>query len=265
MPLKNKIMFSNYHTHTYLCNHAVGDVEDYVKQAIEYGFKTLGMSDHAPFTFLNDRSVRMGIEDYPIYLQQLEAAINKYGNQIKIYKGLEIEYFPDKIIHYQNFLKDMDYLVLGQHYVEAKNKLKSIYDISEIQDMQIYVTTMIEAMKTGYFKFIAHPDIFLFNAIEISDEMIYLSRLLIEAAEKYNVTLEINANGIRRGKIPYIKKTRYCYPRKEFWELVKGTNVKVIISSDAHEPKLLFDEAVIEAYKFARDIGVEVEEELVMD
>ena len=39
---------ANYHTHTKLCNHAVGMPEDYIKKAIELGFDELGMSDHAP-------------------------------------------------------------------------------------------------------------------------------------------------------------------------------------------------------------------------
>ena len=38
---------ANYHTHTYLCGHAVGDVEDYVNEAIRLGYTELGMSDHA--------------------------------------------------------------------------------------------------------------------------------------------------------------------------------------------------------------------------
>jgi hypothetical protein len=46
--------------------------------------------------------------------------------------------------------------------------------------------------------------------------------------------------------------------------LVKLTEAKVIISSDAHKPKYLLDEAIYSAYKFATDIGIEVEEELVM-
>ena len=33
---------ANYHTHTYLCGHAVGDVDDYVNEAIRLGFKELG-------------------------------------------------------------------------------------------------------------------------------------------------------------------------------------------------------------------------------
>jgi len=265
MSPKNKVMKANYHTHTYLCNHAVGNVDDYVKKAIEYGFHTLGMSDHAPFIFLQDRSVRMGIEDYPIYLEELRVAADKYKGKIKLYKGLEIEYFTSETNHYKDLLKDLDYLTLGQHYIEVDNKLKSVYHLTSIKDLQIYVSTVITAMKTGYFKFVSHPDIFLFSQVELNDEIIYLSKLLIEAAEKYDVALEINANGIRKGTIYVNGKKRYRYPRKEFWELVRGKNIKVIISADAHKPELLFDEAILEAYKFAKDIGIEVEEELVID
>jgi histidinol-phosphatase (PHP family) len=265
MAPRNKIVKANYHTHTYLCDHAEGMVEDYVKAAIKFGFKTLGMSDHAPFSFLEERSVRMSVEDYPTYLKELEESIEKHRDEIKIYKGLEIEYFPSRKETYEQLLKDLDYLTLGQHYIEIDNSLKSIYHLKEINEMEIYVKTLIEAMKTHYFKFISHPDIFLFNQKEITDEMLYLSKLLIEAAEKYEVPLEINANGIRKGEIYVNGKKRYRYPRKEFWELVKGTKVKVIISADAHKPEYLFDKAILEAYKFAQGIGIEVEEELVFD
>lgn len=258
-------MKANYHTHMYLCNHAEGTVEDYVKKAIELDFKVLGMSDHAPFDFLQDRSVRMSSEDYPTYLKELDEAIKKYGDKIQIFKGLEIEYFTGQNQHYENLLTELDYLTLGQHYIEMDGRLRSIYSLTTVDEMKVYVKTVIEAIETGYFKFISHPDIFLFNQKEITEEMMYLSQYLIEAAKRNNVALEINANGIRKGKIRQIKSTRYRYPRKEFWELAKSMNVKTIISSDAHKPKYLFDEAIVQAYKFATDIGIEVEEELVMD
>ena len=35
----------NYHTHTYRCKHATGDVIDYAKAAIEADLTTLGMSE----------------------------------------------------------------------------------------------------------------------------------------------------------------------------------------------------------------------------
>ena len=40
---------ANYHTHTKLCRHAIGEVIDYVKVAYECGFSEIGISDHAPY------------------------------------------------------------------------------------------------------------------------------------------------------------------------------------------------------------------------
>ena len=42
--MKTKIE-SNYHTHTFLCKHAIGDVEDYVKRAIQLGYHTIAQKN----------------------------------------------------------------------------------------------------------------------------------------------------------------------------------------------------------------------------
>ena len=201
MSFKNQVVKSNYHTHMYLCRHASGTVEDYVKEAIKLGFQEIGMSDHAPWIELIDRSVRMEKEDYPIYLKELEESIKKYSNKIRILKGLEIEYFKNADDYYKKLLKDMDYLTLGQHYIEKEGKLISIYHISSLEDLVIYKDTVIEAMNTGYFKFISHPDIFLYSTEEVSSEILELAEELIIAAKEKNIPLELNANGIRKGKI----------------------------------------------------------------
>ena len=39
-------MKTNYHTHNFRCNHAIGNVEDYIKIAIEEGFDEIGTPDH---------------------------------------------------------------------------------------------------------------------------------------------------------------------------------------------------------------------------
>ena len=44
-------MIANYHTHTWRCNHATGQEEEYVLTAVEQGFQILGFSDHAPYLF----------------------------------------------------------------------------------------------------------------------------------------------------------------------------------------------------------------------
>jgi len=265
MSLKNQIMNNNYHTHMYLCRHAEGDVQDYVEEAIRLGFKTIGMSDHAPFEELKDRSVRMRINDLPIYIEKCDQAISKYKNQIRVYKALEIEYFEEHDHIYPNYLKQMDYLALGQHYIwdeHQNNHLRSSYALTSVAHLERYVNTVIKAMSTGYFIFVCHPDLMLYNTYEFTNEVEMLSRRLIQASIDYNVPLEINANGIRKGTRLMEGGERYLYPRKEFWQLVKSMGARVIVSSDAHLVNQLYDEDVVRAYQFANDLGIAVEAEL---
>ena len=44
-------MIANYHTHTPLCRHASGAVEEYAQAAFDSGIQILGMSDHTPSWF----------------------------------------------------------------------------------------------------------------------------------------------------------------------------------------------------------------------
>lgn len=258
-------MKNNYHTHMYLCKHAKGTIEDYVKEAIKNNFDSIGFSDHAPFDFLEERSVRMGEEDYPLYLSQLDDAIKKYGEKIKIYKGLEIEYFRGMDNHYKKLLSELDYLTVGQHYIRKNGQLISSFKISSINELEIYGNTLVEAINSGYFKFVSHPDLFLINQHTISKPVLKICEKIILAAKEKNVPLEINANGIRRGLKNFGDKKRYLYPRQEFWKLVKLHNAKCLINADAHKPSLLSDNAIEEAYKFSKALGLKVEEELVMD
>ncbi len=262
MSFKNQIVKTNYHTHMYLCRHAKGTIEDYIKEAIKLGFKEIGMSDHAPWKELTERSERMYLKDYPTYLKDLEEVIEKYSNQIKIYKGLEIEYFNGKNEIYKKYLEELDYLVLGQHYIEMDGKLISVYRIGTIEELTIYKDTLIKAINSGYFKFIAHPDLFLFSKKELSEPILKLCEEIIIAAKEKNIPLEINANGIRKGRISVGDKTVYRYPREEFFKLVKKHDARCIISSDAHKPELLYDKAIENAVDFSKRLSLRVEEEL---
>ncbi|QWC00699.1 histidinol-phosphatase [Mycoplasmatota bacterium] len=256
---------ANYHTHCHLCKHAIGTVEDYVIKAIENGFQAIGISDHAPLDFLEERSVRMAVKDYPKYIQELKHAIVHYLEYILIYRSLEIEYFDFLHKHYDDLLSHLDYLILGQHYIQDGDELKSIYKIKTLNELNIYKNTVIKAMNTGYFKILAHPDIFLINQGKLNQDILNMCEEIIDAAMKNNVLLELNANGLRKKKHKEDGKWYPKYPRNEFWEIVNKKKAKTIISADAHDPKHLVDEAMDKAYELARHLSLEVEEELVLD
>lgn len=265
--MKNK-MQSNYHTHTYLCRHAEGKPVDYVKIAHEKGYHTIGISDHGPLIseiYSQIISRRMSFDEYnELYLPQLQEAKDKYPD-IQVLKGLEIEYFPEMDDNYPKFLEELDYLVLGQHYIHHQNKILSIYDRKvDLNAIESYKNDVINGMKTGYFKILAHPDLFFWNNFEWNDKLKNISEEIIKASIECGVYLEINANGIRNSKRKHKFTTTskghisYSYPKYEFWELAKMMNAKIIINDDAHFYANMDDEATKEAFKISEELNINV-------
>ena len=247
----------------YLCRHANGRVKDYVEKAITLGFDSIGMSDHAPFEILKDRSVRMYPDELEIYFQELDEATKMLGNQIVIHRGLEIEYLEGHDETYQSYLEQLDYLALGQHYIPDEfsvNGLKSSYTLNEPRHLEVYKDTVIKAMESGWFAFLCHPDLMLYGYPSFDGTAKKVSEEIICAAKRLDIPLEINCNGIRKKKRFIDGVWEYAYPRKAFWEIVKQQEARVIISADAHEVEHLDDEAIDLAYRFAEDIGIKVEE-----
>jgi histidinol phosphatase-like PHP family hydrolase len=63
----------NIHTHTFRCNHAIGDERAYIENAIKNGIEVLGFSDHSPYCFPGDyySGFRMKKEDVSNFIKLL--------------------------------------------------------------------------------------------------------------------------------------------------------------------------------------------------
>ena len=196
---------TNYHTHTVLCGHAVGRVEDYIKKAIELNMEEIGMSDHNPVPeyLMSERDRKynwcdqfMSINEFESnYLKELDDCINKYQDKIKIYKGLECEYLPSKKEYYEFLKSKLDYLALGLHYYVLNDKILNTYDDCYYDTVDGYFQTAFEALNSGLFRIMVHPDLFFFNYkdkngnVTFDDKLKKYSRMLIECAIKNNVAL----------------------------------------------------------------------------
>ena len=238
-------MKSNYHTHTYRCNHATGTILDYVEEAIEANIDEIGISDHMPHPGKNiDNYHRMAYEDLEDYFNKIKEAKLKYGDKISIKKSIECEYFRDFSWLYEELKNKykVDYLALGVHFFPYKGEwvyIGSIELTPEILD--IYADFVVEAIKSGYFSYLAHPDLFGMTYRDWDEYAIKASRKILKAAEEGGVVLEININGMRRQRVKYNNGERYQYPIEEFWELSKEYKVKRIIGIDAHNPREMHD------------------------
>ncbi len=224
-------MTENYHTHTARCRHATGTEEEYVLQAIDGGLKVLGFSDHTPFLFPDGyyTHIRMYPEELEGYVATVLALREKYADKIDIHLGLEVEYYPDRMADLRKLIApyDIEYFLLGQHW--CGNEQNEIYNGRPTEDnahLERYCSQCIEAMETGLFTYLAHPDLMHF----VGDPTFYRQQAerLCRGAIDNDMPLEINLAGIL---------TERHYPREDFWEIAGKAGCKVVIGSDAHAPE----------------------------
>ena len=244
-------MIANYHTHTHRCNHAIGREEDYVKEALRAGMKTLGWADHSPYTFSGGYSshFRMRPIQLPGYVMTIEELREKYAGQIEMPIGLETEYYPRHFDDLIAFLRDfpIDYLILGQHFLG--NEYDGPYSGAMTRDKEVvraYCRQSMEAMNTGLFTYFAHPDL-----VNYSDDRKFYQeqvRALCAEAKSCGLPLEINLLGLREDR---------WYPNRWLWEMAAEVGNDVILGCDAHTPDgLNHPESERQALAMVRELGL---------
>lgn len=247
----------NYHTHTALCLHADGMEIDYAREALSARLDVLGFSDHAPFPD-NRFDLRMRYRELDPYLHRIAGLKNRFHGRLKILAGLEIEYCPDMLPYYRDLCsrKQLDYLILGQHYfTDSSGALVNTFRCPADSDSSLvieYALSVREALSTGLFPVLAHPDVIFVNDLGWDDNCEKAVEIILRAARETGAVLELNANGIRRGKQRFSDGVRYPYPHPLFWQRVSESGLPVLINSDCHKPSFLWDEAVQECYWLAR-------------
>lgn len=242
---------SNFHTHNYLCGHAVGTVCDYVKAAVDHKYKAIGISDH--FASHCDREplyIDFNTLDTE-YLPQFDEAEKLYGDKIAIYKGVEVAYYDGNFRYYSKLRDKLDYLVMGQHgYMLNGIRQNSFFDGIDERNIIAYCNHSVTALKTGLFDIFAHPDVIFYNDHAVTKRIEQAFEFMIKTAVEQGVVLELNANGVRNA--------RFSYPTDLLANCCAKYGARVIISSDCHSPRELYDEYVVKLYAYAKARGLNV-------
>jgi len=223
----------NLHTHTARCGHASGTDEEYVLAAIDAGYTKLGFSDHNPFPYDNGyyNNTKMMPDQLEGYIDSVLSLKEKYAGQIEILLGLECEAVPRFFPYLQELRSRMDYMLLGNH---GDWSIAETYYGRAAKRWQLhkYVGSTVEAMETGMFLYLAHPDLMFCGYPEFDDTAKYLSRELCREANRLGMPLEYNIYGVLKGTKP----GKLGYPYDGFWEIAAEENVRAVIGVDAHEP-----------------------------
>jgi len=224
-------MLANYHTHTYRCRHAVGEEREYVENALKRGLKIFGFSDHTPQWFGIDgyyTHMRMYPDQLSEYCSVVRKLQEEYAGQLQIPLGLEVEFYPDIFGELLPRIRDegVEYMLLGQHW--PGNEYGEPYVGRPTADEQLlrrYCYQVMQALDTGLFTYVAHPDVIHF----VGDAQVYrrYMRPLLQMAKQTDTPVEINLLGIQNNK---------HYPNPILWEMAAEERCQVILGMDAHDP-----------------------------
>lgn len=248
----NTNLIANYHSHTARCRHASGTEREYIEHAIDAGIKILGFSDHAPHNFrmpLYVSPIRMNMAELSDYCETINKLKAEYKDQIEIHLGLELEYSSTDFEALRKIYIDygIEYVILGPHFIgdEPLGRYAG-RKTSKTKHLLNYVEQTIEGLSTGYFTYLAHPDLINFSG---NDDIYELEiSKLCSAALKYDIPLEINLLGIYNGR---------QYPSERFFKIAARTGNKVILGLDAHSPKAYDNKELVQAgHSFADKCGV---------
>lgn len=247
----------NYHTHTYRCGHADRTMmdEEYVIELIKQGFKKIAFTDHCPEKEVIDKrtNMRMRYSEKEEYLDSIKKLKQKYSDVIEIESGYEVEYLPGQEQNLLELKKEVDKIVLGQHFIyDSDNKSLKIFRHHYFNDEDLikYANYIDSAIKNNIPDIIVHPDLYMLSRDTFGEIEAKVAHIICKSAEKHNIPLEINLSD------PFLyycnNKYKVRYPSKEFWEIATNYNVKVLYGIDAH-----FKEQ-IRGYKQSVEIANEI-------
>ena len=231
----------NLHTHTFLSD-GKDSPEQMLEAAISMGFDSLGFSDHAPTEF----STEVEIDDLT-YFDRISLAREKYKDRIKVFLGIELDYYSKGVFAERNY----DYKIGSVHLALSKNgRLVEFDHTPEIakkhveEDFDGNVYSYAEA----YFKRVAHlPERFDFDIVGHFDVLtkyvekcdgfldtgspIY-RKMAFEAlhtVRKKRSLFELNTGAVARGW------RSSPYPEEFLLREMRALDCKMVIGSDCHD------------------------------
>jgi histidinol-phosphatase (PHP family) len=245
---------ADYHMHTPLCRHAVGEPVEYAKHAIAVGLTEIGFSDHSPMRQDNFDNWRMNFSQLDEYVAKVRKAQKDFP-RLTIRLALEVDYLPG----HEDWIRELagrhpwDYFIGSVHYVSDNWDIDNPAKLSEwnnrdaFEVWSAYFDRLTMAAESKLFEIIGHADLPKKFAHRPTWSCTPLYERFLAAAKKSGCAIELNTAGLR-------KDCREIYPSREILQIAFQKGVPITFGSDAHAPAevgMNFAEAI----RLARSVG----------
>jgi histidinol-phosphatase (PHP family) len=222
----------DYHMHTPLCRHAIGEPAEYVAAAQAAGIEEICFTCHCPMPEWFDQWPRMRRSELPEYVAMVRAV--QGSGQVSVRLGIEADYFPGTEAYVREMLAEYPFdFVLGSVHILNPNyqhRLREHGASAPGDRVAFYYEELAAAAATGLFDSISHPDLVKLQTPFDPQEHEPAIRRALVAIRGAGICLEINTSGLRR-------PVEEVYPSATIvrWAVEEG--VPFTYGSDSHDPQ----------------------------
>ena len=265
------------------CDHAEGSLREILTAAVDAGFHTFGVSEHAPrgeARFLYPEEIRRGWDagkvaaDFITYTATLPALEEEFADRLIVLKGFEAEVVPSN--RYVRRMREyrerrapsgrpaFDYFVGSVHYVreeqidgEVEAYLNAVEVCGGLEDfVRAYYRTVAEMIDKLRPDVVGHLDLVVKNARKAgftleafeTPQMRTAAEAALEAARETGAILDLNTAGWRKG-LPN------PYPAPWLVRRALEMNVPFCFGDDSHSPAQV-GAGIADARLYLLDLGV---------
>lgn len=219
-----------------MCGHASGTLDAFVEAAIARGLDEVGIADHMPLLYLDDRELAMADEDLPVYVERVLEVKERFRDRITVRLGIEADFHhetqPQRRAMIEGF--PWDYVIgsvhiLGDWVFDDPRRLERYEGLDVDRFFTDYLRTVGEMADTGLYTTVGHADLakkFDYRA-KIDLEPLY--REVLGKVKAAGMCYEINTAGLRW-------PVDEMYPDPAFVRIAAEAGVPVTLGSDAHSP-----------------------------
>lgn len=242
-------MLVDLHNHTKLCNHAEGEISEFIENAIKAGTKYFGFSEHAPMDF--DQKYRISFEQMSEYENSLLDAKEKYKDKIEILIGYEVDYLKNYMDE-RVLNANVDYLIGSVHFIDEwgfdNPEFIGRYENEDIDEIwQKYFDAIEEMAQSRLFDIVGHLDLIKIFKFIPKKSINEIAQKALVAIKNADMVLEINMAGYR-------KPIAEAYPSLSLLQQAYELGIPITFASDAHTPEQvsLYSD---EVEKLAKSVG----------
>ena len=240
----------NLHSHTQFCD-GRAQMDDFVREAVAESFTHYGFSPHSPIPM--ESPCNMSREDVPLYFAEFNRLKKEWGDKIKLYASMEIDYLGDewgpansyfatlpldyKIGSVHFIPSDVGYIDVDGSFLNFKAKMSNYFHDDIRYVVETFYAQSTRMLEAGGFDIIGHFDKIGHNAGHykegIEQESWYKTLVydLMDLIISRKVIVEINTKA-------WIDHHR-MFPGVSWISYLLDHNVPIVVNSDAHYPMLI--------------------------